>query len=80
MMRAIYPSEVEDELKFAHRAAEHFAKHAEHQTFTDGEIQSGCLLAIRWGLGEDCVVVVKLDEAHTPTNYMEIARKYQVEA
>jgi hypothetical protein len=78
-MRTVYPSQIEDELAFARKAAAHFAAHPEHSTYTDGEIKPDCFLAIRWGLGEDCVVVVKLDEMHVPTNYAEIVRQFQVQ-
>lgn len=73
-MRAVYASDLEDEMAFAKKAAAHFAGHPEHTTYTDGEIVQGAFLAIRWGLGEDCVVVVKLDDSHIPTNYMELIR------
>lgn len=76
-MRSVYASEIEEEMSFARAAAAHFAKHPEHSTYTGQDIEPGCFLAIRWGLGNDCVVVVKLDELHVPTNYMEIVREFQ---
>ena len=79
-MRTVYPTEVEGELAFAHKAAAHFAREPKHSTYTDGDIEPGCFLAIRWGLCEDCVVVVKLDDAHVPTNYAEITRQFQMDA
>jgi hypothetical protein len=51
----------QDWIDFAARAAEHFAKHKEHRTFTTGEIESGCLFAVKWGLDNDCVLVFQLD-------------------
>jgi hypothetical protein len=76
-MRAVYASDVDEEMAFARKAAAHFAAHPEHSTYTDGDIEPGCFLAIRWGLGEDCVVVVRLDDRHVPTNYMELVRAAQ---
>lgn len=77
MTRAVYASQIEEELEFARKAAAHFAKNPQHTTYTDGEIVAGCFLGIRWGLGEDCVMVTKLDESHVPTNYMEIVRQFR---
>lgn len=77
-MRTVCPNEVDAEIAFAREAATHFAKHPEHNTYSAGDIEPSCFLAIRWGLCDDCVVVVRLDEAHVPTNYMGIVR--QVEA
>ena len=72
MMRMVYASEIDAEISFARKAAAHFAKHPEHSTYTGADIEPGCFLAIRWGLMEDCVLVVKLDETHIPTNYAQL--------
>jgi hypothetical protein len=61
-------------LQFAEKAAAHFAAHPEHWTFTDGDIVPGCLFAVRWGLGKDCVLVLKLDDYELPVNFQEIIR------
>ncbi|MDP2659514.1 MAG: hypothetical protein Q8R28_02130, partial [Dehalococcoidia bacterium] len=47
---------------FAAEAALHFADHPEHHTYTTGEIGPGGLLALRWGLGADCVLVLRLTD------------------
>ena len=73
-MKMIYAEEVSKELDFARRAAERFAK--DEKLFTYGDIESGGFLALRWGLGEDCVVVVKIDSDHIPTNYQQLIREY----
>lgn len=73
-MRGVYLSEELVQIEFAKKAARHFATHSEHSTFTDGEVVPGCLFAVRWGLGDDCVLVLKLDEMHTPTNYYQLVR------
>lgn len=71
-MRSVRISELDEELAFMRRAAEYFAAHPEKSSF--GEIQPDAFLALRWGLGEDCVLVVKLAEQwqHTPTNYQNV--------
>lgn len=73
-MRIVYASEIDTEITFARKAAAHFAKHPEHTTYTGDDIKPGCLLAMRWGLMDDGVLVVKLDEGHVPTNYAELIR------
>ena len=79
-MRAVYSSDIKGELEFAEKAAAHFAAHPEHSTYTDGEIVPGCFFAVRWGMGEDCVLVLKIDEYHVPTNYQNLVREFKLEA
>lgn len=79
-MRLVYSSDIRGELEFANRAAAHFATHPKHSTYTDSEIIHGCFFAVRWGMGEDCVVVLKLDESHMPTNYQNLVREFHQEA
>lgn len=62
-----------DQLAFAQDAARMFSKHPEFTTF--GNIAPGEFLALRWGIGGDCVLVVKLDEFHEPTNYTGLIKK-----
>ena len=57
-------------LAFADEAAAHFAKEPRH--FTYGTLEPGSLLGIRWGLGEDCVLVVKLDDYAEKVNFQNI--------
>jgi hypothetical protein len=73
-MRQVHESELLDELSFAKLAAAEFAADSSMSSFSDGEIERGCLLALRWGLGDDCVLVMKLDEIHTPTIYVQQVR------
>lgn len=75
-MKMIYMSEYDEVREFAKRAAKNFAKCKEHCTYTHGEIKAGCLFAMRWGLGEDCVVVFRLDEDFEPINYQQLIRQY----
>lgn len=62
-------------IRFVERASEDFEAHPEHITYTDGEIVPGCLFAVRWGLGKDCVLVFKLDEFFQPVNYQNVITK-----
>ena len=64
-----------EQLAFAEKAAADFKANPKHYSYTDGAIKPGALLALRWGLGEDCVLVLKLDDSHEPTNYQQLARK-----
>lgn len=73
-MRHVHESDLLAELAFAKRAAEKFAADPAMHSFTDGEVTRGELLALRWGLGDDCVLVLKLDEFHTPTIYAQQVR------
>lgn len=58
--------------RFAEAAAEHFAKNKQHWTYSagDGPVP-GELFALRWGLGNDCVVVVRIGDDE-PVNYQSI--------
>ena len=75
LKRSVYLSDLEAEIDFAKRAAKDFAEHPEHASF--GDLTPGSLLALRWGLGEDCVFVFKLDGDFVPTNYMNIVEKVE---
>jgi hypothetical protein len=67
-------------IAFASKAAEHFAAHPNHWTYSDGDITPGCLLALRWGLGKDCVLVLKLDENEMPVNFQHLIREFTTDA
>jgi hypothetical protein len=73
-MRQVHESALLEELAFAKRAAEKFAAEPGVSSFTDSEIERGAFLALRWGLGDDCVLVLKLDDIHTPTIYAQQVR------
>ena len=62
------------QIEFAKKAAKAFAGNSELSTFSYGAPTPGSFLALRWGLGEDCVLVIKIDENHTPTNYAQLIR------
>lgn len=76
-MRHVYLSEQDEQTAFAKRAAKHFAAHPEHWSFADGNPEAGQLLALRWGLGEDCVAIMRLDANFEPTIYAQLIRGYQ---
>jgi len=44
-------------IEFAKVAMKWFIEHPEHTTFTEKEPDDGCLFAVRWGMGQDCVLV-----------------------
>ena len=71
--------EAEERVKFARRAAKCFAQDSKMFTFTDKEIEPGCLFAVRFGLGDDCVMVFRLDEECPVVNFQQIIRRYQSE-
>lgn len=71
-MRMTYTGYERDRLRFAEQAAEHFASHKDHWTYSEGDGPvPGELFALRWGLGNDCVVVVRIGD-DDPVNYQNI--------
>lgn len=71
-MRQIEISKQKERLEFALEAAEYFSKHKEKTTYTSGEILAGELFALKFGLGDDCVVVFRLDEYELIENYINL--------
>jgi hypothetical protein len=59
--------------EFAKRAAADFEKYPGHATF--GDIGCGKYLALRWGLDNDCVLVIKQDESQEAINYYQLIRR-----
>lgn len=73
-MRQIHiPTEL-DRQEFAKRAAADFIKNPKHRTFTDKDIESGCYFAVRWGMGDDCILVLQLSESEEPVIYTQIIK------
>jgi hypothetical protein len=60
-------------LKFAEEAARAFKIDPKLGSY--GAVEAGGYLALRWGLGDDCVMVVKLDENDEPVNFQELVRE-----
>lgn len=73
-MRMVYIDEEYEVKEFAQKAAKYFADHDEHTTFTDSDIEAGCLFAMRYGFFNDCVVVFRLDDVFEPVNYQELIK------
>jgi len=73
-MRTINMNEENEIQAFAKRAAAHFSENSDVATYSDKGLSRGCLLALRWGMGEDCVVVVKLSEGFEPINYTQLIK------
>ena len=73
-MRMTYYSNERTVLDFAKRAAEHFAKCPEHNSFSDGDLKAGELLALRWGLSNDCVLVMRIDPDFEPANFQQLVK------
>jgi hypothetical protein len=69
----VYVDDERARIAFAERAARRFQAHPEYWTFSDGELAPGELLALRWGLGDDCVLVLRIGE-DTPVNYQQLVR------
>ena len=79
-MRGVWPAEQDAERAFAEEAAKVFAENPESTTYTEGALDAGVLLALRWGLLDDCVVVIKISDDHEPVNYYNLTAKYQAKA
>lgn len=62
-----------EKIEFAAKAARHFEANKNHWSF--GNIGAGEYLALRWGLGDDCVLVIKQDENETAVNYGQAIKK-----
>lgn len=73
-MKIVSAHDIRDELAFMEGAAAKFASNPAMWSFSTGEIHPGCLLALRWGMSDDCVLVVKLDEFHVPTIYSQAVK------
>jgi len=72
-MRQVHINEQDEERAFAEEAARHFELNPDHTSF--GPLKQDSFLALRWGLGNDCVLVLKLSELHEPTNYCNLIRQ-----
>lgn len=67
-------SKQNERIEFAEEAAAYFSEHPEKTTYTSGEILAGELFALRFGWGEDCVVVFRLDEHELVENYQNLIK------
>ena len=71
-MRLVNVEEEQAQIAFALHAAEAFGANPRMHSFTGGDIAPGVLLALRWGLHDRAVLVLKLDESHVPTIYGDL--------
>ena len=69
-MEHTFLHERQEQDSFAERAAKHFQANPEHWTYTDAEIETGAYFAMKFGMGNDCVVVFTI--ADNPVNYQNI--------
>ncbi len=65
-------------ITFVESAAKCFEENPKYITFTLGAVEPGCYLGIRWGLGEDCILVVKLDDNFGAVNFQNVIKKREV--
>lgn len=65
-----------ERMEFATRAAKHFEANKSHWSF--GDIGPGNYLALRWGMGDDCVLVIKQDENDLAVNYAQAIKRTEV--
>lgn len=61
-------SQEQELIEFVQAASKSFEANPQHSTFTKGQVASGELFAVRWGLGDDCILVFRIGE-ETPTVY-----------
>lgn len=73
MARMTTKSEELARLAFAEKAAYWFADNPHGATF--GDVEPGQFLALRWGIGNDCVLVVRIDENDQPVNYQQLIER-----
>lgn len=74
-MRMVHLSTEREVQAFAERAARCFAKNPRYWTFSDGDGPvAGELFALRWGLGDDCVVVFRIGD-EMPVNFQQLIRE-----
>lgn len=69
-MRNTSLAEEEEQEAFALKAALYFAAHPTMATY--GDVRKSSFLAVRWGMNNDGVVVLKLCPDHEPTNYRRL--------
>ena len=68
-MDIVYLEEQEEKLAFVKEASAFFAVNPRCTSFTRGAIKPGVLFALRFGFGNDCVVVFRIDEDFPVENY-----------
>ncbi len=74
-MRVTYITEEKEVQEFVLKAAKKFGEKSEYCSFSYEQIKPGCLLALRWGLTDTSVLVLKVDESFEPVVYQSIIKK-----
>jgi hypothetical protein len=72
-VRSTSLSKESERAAFVEKAAAHFAANKANWSF--GNIMRGEYLALRWGMGDDCVLVIKQDENEIAVNYGQAIQK-----
>ncbi len=73
-MRVTYITEEKEVQEFALKAAKKFKEKPEYCSLSYEQIKPGCLLALRWGLTDTSVLVLKVDESFEPVVYQSIIK------
>lgn len=74
-MKMTSVDKIREEMEFAELAAKEFAKDKKLSTFSLSDVEPGSFFAVRWGLGDDCVLVLKLCDVHEPTIYQQLIKE-----
>lgn len=70
-MRQYQETEETERLEFARKAAKHFEENPLSVTFSKNGPENGEFMALRWGGGNDCVVVFRVHEYEDIINYAQ---------
>ena len=73
-MQMTSTQEMERLIAFTRKAAEVLRDNNNLVTFTDGDIEPGCLFGVRWGIGGDCLLILKIDEFAPIINMQQALR------
>ena len=78
-MRIVNIHEEKEQERFARSAGIYFAENPKCTSYTYKDIVPGCFIALRWGAGNDCVLILKLDEWHEPAVYQQFITEVEYE-
>lgn len=71
MRTVTHLSDEKERLNFATRAAAYFAEHPDCTAYTAGDVVQGEWFAVRWGMGNDCVLTFRISEEDPVTVYQQ---------
>lgn len=69
-MKVVYTSELDEQREFVDKAAKAFSMDPKWRTY--GDIEPGSYFAVRWGGGNDCVLLLRLDEYFEPIIFGQV--------